>query len=64
MSKIKTRKSLSKRIKITATGKLLRQMKGINHLKSPKSKSRLRRSKQVFPLHEAIAKRVKQLINM
>ena len=63
MPKVKTRKSLVKRIKITARGKLMTQMKGINHLRSTKSKSRLRRSKKVFPLHEATAKRVRQLIN-
>jgi large subunit ribosomal protein L35 len=63
MPKIKTRKSLSKRVKVTASGKLMRHMKGINHIKSSKTKARLRKARQVFPLHETLAKKVKQLIN-
>lgn len=63
MGKIKTRKSLSKRIKVTGSGKLMHQMKGINHIKSSKSPARLRKAKKRFAMNDTMAKKVKQLIN-
>jgi large subunit ribosomal protein L35 len=63
MPKVKTRKSLLKRVKVTASGKLMRHIKGINHIKSSKTKARLRKAKKLFPLHQTLAKKVKQLIN-
>lgn len=64
MPKMKTRKSLSKRVKITGTGKLMHQMKGINHIKSSKSPSRLRKAKKRYQMNDTMAKKVRQLINM
>lgn len=55
---IKTRKSVSKRVKITATGKILRNRPGKRHLlecKSPKRRRRLGRATLVAP---ADAKRI------
>ena len=43
MPKIKTNKSVAKRIKVTARGKLKRHRPGAGHLKSKKSASRRRR---------------------
>ena len=38
----KTRKSISKRLKVTGTGKLLRRKKGKRHLAQPKNRKRIR----------------------
>lgn len=47
MTKMKTRKSVSKRIKVTSTGKLLkRHQLGAGHLKRKKSKSALQRQRK------------------
>ncbi len=45
MSKIKTRKTLSKRIRITKTGKLLKKQTHIGHLKVKWSANRKYRKK-------------------
>lgn len=39
MSKVKTKKIVAKRFKITKTGKVLHRHQGIRHLKANKSKS-------------------------
>ena len=62
MPKMKTRKSISKRFRVTATGKLKRRKAGKKHLlshKAPKRKRQLRR-----PLTEAtkIAKKYVDLM--
>jgi len=52
----KTKKSVAKRFKLTATGKLMRRTPGFRHLlrsKSTKSKRRASRDKQVAPGHAA-----------
>ena len=52
----KTKKSVVKRFKITATGKLMRRSPGFRHLlwsKSTKAKRRATRDKQVAPGHAA-----------
>lgn len=43
MPKIKTKKIVSKRFKITAGGKVMHRTQGARHLRSVKSKSRQRR---------------------
>jgi large subunit ribosomal protein L35 len=52
----KTKKSVSKRFKVTATGKLIRRTPGYRHLlgaKSTKAKRRATRDKLVAPGHAA-----------
>ena len=52
----KTKKSVAKRFKITATGKLMRRTPGFRHLlaaKSTKSKRRASKDKLVAPGHAA-----------
>jgi len=56
----KTKKSVAKRFKLTATGKLMRRTPGFRHLlanKSTKSKRRATRDKLVAPGHAAPLKR-------
>lgn len=43
MPKMKTRKTVAKRFKVTATGKLMRRATGLNHLMRKKSMNRRRR---------------------
>jgi large subunit ribosomal protein L35 len=42
-TKVKTRKTVSKRFKVTGTGKLVHRTQGRRHLRRNKSKSRQRR---------------------
>jgi large subunit ribosomal protein L35 len=52
----KTKKSVAKRFKLSATGKLIRRTPGFRHLlgaKSTKSKRRATRDKLVAPGHAA-----------
>ena len=56
----KTKKSVAKRFKLSATGKLMRRTPGFRHLlaaKSTKSKRRASRDKQVDVGHAPMIKR-------
>lgn len=56
----KTKKSVAKRFKFSATGKLIRRTPGFRHLlaaKSTKAKRRASRDKLVSPGHAAALKR-------
>ena len=56
----KTKKSASKRFKITATGKILRRKPGLRHLASSKSSKRKRRLGKVGQVHETMGERIKE----
>ena len=60
--KAKTRKSLSKRFKITKTGKILRRVSGQNHLRSKKSGQAIRQKRKWVELSATETKKVKKLI--
>ncbi len=62
MSKIKTKKSLSKRFKVTKTGKVMFSHQYQGHLMRHKSKRRIRRQKEPGFLEGAFAKKVRRLI--
>jgi large subunit ribosomal protein L35 len=62
MPKMKTKKAISKRIKVTGTGKLLHWRKGNNHLKSPKSASQLRRIAKPKQITGKMEKNFKKLL--
>jgi large subunit ribosomal protein L35 len=64
MPKKKIKKSVSKRFKITKTGKVLfgHQLQG--HLMRKKSKRRIRRQKETGVLQGAFAKKVKQQLGV
>ena len=62
MPKMKTNKSVAKRMKITGTGKIMRRKAGLRHLlsgKRPKHKRRLKRGGQV---HKSDMRRVRALL--
>lgn len=56
----KTRKSVSKRFKITGTGKVLRRRQGKRHLLQGKSSKRKMRLRKTAVVHETDAYAVKQ----
>jgi large subunit ribosomal protein L35 len=58
----KTKKSVAKRFKITATGKILRRKPGLRHLASSKSSKRKRRLGKAGLVHETMIARVKECL--
>ena len=62
MPKQKTRKSISKRFKVTKTGKVLRRGSAIRHLRVKKSKSRIRRQKVTQYVTGKRAKKLKKIL--
>jgi len=59
MPKMKTNKSLKKRIKVTAKGKVKAHRSGHSHLLGGKSRKRLRRLRQTHILSGGKAKEIK-----
>ena len=62
MRKKKIKKSVSKRFKVTKTGKVLFKHQMASHLKLKKSKSRIRRQKEPGKLEGKFAKKVKKML--
>lgn len=62
MPKQKTKKSLAKRVKVTAKGKLKRYKAGHSHLMESKSKRRKRRLRQPEILKGRNEKRFKKML--
>lgn len=62
MPKQKTIKSISKRFKLTKTGKVLRRKLGRSHLKTNKQKKTIRRSKLFSEVTGKIAKKLKKIL--
>ncbi len=62
MPKMKTNKSIVRRIKLTGRGKLLRRMPGAGHLKSRKSPSRLRRFRKQRSLSPAFSRIARMML--
>ncbi|HUT60632.1 MAG TPA: bL35 family ribosomal protein [Phycisphaerae bacterium] len=64
MRKSKTHKSISKRIKVTARGKLKRRRPGASHLKSVKSPKRIRRFRKDADFPKAFAKQARKMLGI
>jgi large subunit ribosomal protein L35 len=62
MNKLKTRKAVAKRFKVTATGKLKHRSVALNHLMRKKSKSERRRLLKGGVLERGDAKRVGRML--
>jgi large subunit ribosomal protein L35 len=58
----KTKKSVAKRFKVTATGKLLRRKPGLRHLASSKSSKRKRKLGKAGLVHKTMIARVKECL--
>ncbi|HKC14787.1 MAG TPA: 50S ribosomal protein L35 [Patescibacteria group bacterium] len=59
---MKTRKSASKRFRVTKRGKVIFSHQYKSHLKSKKSNSRLRRQKEPGVLKGKFAKKIKKML--
>ena len=59
---MKTRKSITKRFKITKNGKILRRATGLCHLRSKKSGNRVRAGRKWVALSVAETKKIKKLL--
>jgi large subunit ribosomal protein L35 len=64
MPKMKTNKSIAKRVKVTARGKLLRHRAGAGHLKSRKSPRRIRRFRKVTSVSRGFARHVRKMLGI
>ena len=64
MPKMKTNKSVAKRLKVTARGKLMRHRPGAGHLKSRKSPSRIRRFRKAMSVSRAFTRHAKRLLGI
>jgi len=62
MPKQKTNKTIAKRFKKTAKGKLLRKHITISHLRRKETSSQKRRKSGFEDVHEGFAKKLKKLI--
>jgi len=60
--KLKTRKSITKRFKITKTGKVLRRATGLDHYRAKKSGEKIRESRKWIKVSEVEAKKIKKLL--
>jgi len=58
----KTKKAVAKRVKVTATGKLLRRKPGLRHLASSKNAKRKRNLGKTGQVHETMVDRIKECI--
>jgi len=58
----KTKKSVSKRFKVTGTGKILRRKAGLRHLASSKSSKRKRKLGKAGQVHKTMVARVKECL--
>lgn len=61
--KKKVKKSVSRRFKVTKTGKVMFSHQYKSHLKKNKSKSRLRRGKEPGELSKPFAKKIKKMLS-
>ena len=62
MPKLKTSKSVAKKVKITAHGKIKVHKAGMSHLLSTKAAKRKRKLKKAYLLAPAQAKMVKRVV--
>ena len=58
----KTKKALTKRFKITKTGKILRRLSGQNHYRSKKTGEAKRKGRKWISLSKSEVKRVKRYL--
>lgn len=64
MPKMKTRKGMAKRIRVTRTGKLMRAGSWRNHMLEPKSSKRKRNFRMDHEVSHADAKQVRRALGV
>lgn len=62
MPKLKTRKSITKRFKITKTGKILRRHTGLDHYRAKKSGKKIRQKRKLVEVSKVETKKIKKLL--
>ena len=62
MPKMKPNKSVAKRVRITARGKVMRYSPGAGHLKSRKSPKQLRRFRKEADVSSGFSKHAKRML--
>ncbi len=63
-TKFKSKKAVTRRIKVTKTGKLMRRRGFNRHLKAVKKKSAIRNLKRIVEIKGAYAKKLRQVLGM
>lgn len=61
MPKVKTKKAIKKRFKVSGTGKVMRNKQGRRHILTKKTSKRKRHLKKPTQMYEAFAKLYKRL---
>lgn len=61
-TKLKTKKSITKRFKITKTGKILRRPTGLDHYRAKKSGKKIRQSRKLIRVSIPEAKKLKKYL--
>lgn len=59
---MKVKKSISRRFKVTKTGKVMRGKQNTSHLKTNKSKTQIRRGKEPAQVEGLFARKIKKLL--
>jgi large subunit ribosomal protein L35 len=60
---MKTRKSVTKRFKITKTGKILRRTTGVDHYLAKKSGQQIRQKRKWVELHKSEVRKIKKMLH-
>lgn len=60
--KMKIKKSVSKRFRITKTGKVLRRSQNMRHIRRNKSKKQIRKYRKPQQLTGTMAKKIKRML--
>jgi large subunit ribosomal protein L35 len=60
--KIKSHKGVSKRLRVSGTGKLLRRKAGMRHILTSKDRARKRRLKRVSEVDATMAQNIRHLL--
>ena len=60
---MKTRKSITKRFKMTKTGKILRRSTGTDHYLAKKSGQEIRQKRKWVELHKSEAKKIRKMLS-
>lgn len=63
-TKTKTRQIVTKRFKVTSTGKILRRTPEMRHLRRNKSKKQIRRYRQYIEVTGAMAKKIRRMLGL
>jgi len=62
VARLKTHKGVSKRLRVSGTGKLLRHKAGLRHILTTKDRSRKRRLKRLAEVDATMAPQIKHLL--